>query len=122
MKIIKTIVYFIFWIIDLIVPEELSLKILNYSKNKLFNSFLAYKVKLMLEKNQPEYWKTRSAIYYFIFVKNTKLNKNNQISNILNKLLYELKDFDKDTRYLEVGCGYPIYLRNPLLREKIVNY
>ena len=74
MKIIKTIVYFIFWIIDLIVPEELLLKILNYSKNKLFNSFLSYKVKLMLEKNQPEYWKTRSAIYYFIFVKNTKFS------------------------------------------------
>ena len=122
MQIIKTIVYFIFWIIDLIVPEELLLKILNRSKNKLFSRFLVHKLKLMLEKNQPDFWKTRSAIFYFIYVKNIKLGNNNQISNIINKLLYELKEFDKDTRYLDVGCGYPIYLRNQLLKEKIVNY
>lgn len=37
MKIIKIIIYFIFWIIDLTVPEELSLKIINHSKNKFRN-------------------------------------------------------------------------------------
>ena len=117
----KIIFYFFFWIFNLL-PEELLLKILNRSKNKLFTRFLVDKVKLMLEKNQPDFWKTRSAIFYFIYVKNIKLGNNDQISNIINKLLYELKDFDKDARYLDVGCGYPIYLRNQLLKEKIVNY
>lgn len=121
MKLIKNIVYFIFKILDLIFPDEIILKVLNRFKNKLFGHFTVYKTNLELAKRGSNYWKSQSAIYYFIYAKNLDL-KNTNTEKILNKLSNEIKFFDINTSYLEIGCGYPIYLKSKFLREKIKNY
>ena len=61
--------YFIFKILDLIFPDEIILKVLNRFKNKLFGHFTVYK-NLELAKRGSNYWKSQSAIYYFIYAKN----------------------------------------------------
>jgi len=125
MKIIKTIVYFIFWLVDLFIPDRILIKIVRFN-NKLFGHFVIYKInsdlnRIELNKQGSEYWRTISAIFYFIYTKNLNL-KNTNTEKILNKLLNEIEHFNTGTRYLEIGCGYPIYLKNPFLREKIRNY
>ena len=121
MKLIKNIVYFIFKILDLIFPDEIILKVLNRFKNKLFGHFTVYKTNLELAKRGSNYWKSRSAIYYFIYAKNLDL-RNTETEKILNKLSNEVQSLDINTSYLEIGCGYPIYLKSKFLREKIKNY
>ena len=122
MKIIEKL---IFWLVDLFIPDSILRKIVRFN-NKLFGHFVIYKInsdlkRIELKKQGSEYWRTKSAIFYFIYTKNLNL-KNTNTENILNKLLNEIKDFNIGTRYLEIGCGYPIYLKNPFLREKIKNY
>ena len=121
MKLIKNVVYFIFKILDLIFPDEIIFKVLNRHKNKLFGHFTVYKTNLEAAKGGSNYWKSRSAIYYFLYAKNLDL-KNTETEKILNKLSNELKSLDINTNYLEIGCGYPIYLKSKFLREKIKNY
>ena len=70
MKIAKYILHSFFKLIDLVISDETLLKILLNSKNKLFRHFVLYKINLELEKQGPKYWLKRSAIFYFIYVKN----------------------------------------------------
>ena len=121
MKLLKNIVYFIFKILDLILPDEIIFKVLNRFKNKLFHKFTVYKTNLESAKRGSNYWKSRSAIYYFLYAKNLDL-RNKETEKILNKLSNEVQSLDINTNYLEIGCGYPIYLKSKFLREKIKNY
>ncbi len=121
MKLIKIILFFFIEIIFSILPDKIVYKILNRFKNKLFGNYLVYITNLKINKIGSNYWKSRSAIYYFIYAKNLDL-KNTKTEKILNKLSDEIKSFNINTRYLEIGCGYPIYLKSKFLRENIKNY
>ena len=113
MKIAKYILHSFFKLIDLVISDETLLKILLNSKNKLFRHFVLYKINLELEKQGPKYWLKRSAIFYFIYVKNFSLVlKNSNTEKILNKLSRALEGLNLETKYLEIGCGYPIYLKS----------
>ena len=102
MKIIEKL---IFWLVDLFIPDSILRKIVRFN-NKLFGHFVIYKInsdlkRIELKKQGSEYWRTKSAIFYFIYTKNLNL-KNTNTENILNKLLNEIKDFNIGTRYLEM--------------------
>ncbi len=116
---------FFFWLIDLLIPDSILIQIVRFN-NKLFGHFVIYKInsdlgKLASKKQGPEYWRSLSAIYYFIYAKNLNL-KNTPTEDILNKLSNEIEHLDIETRYLEIGCGYPIYLKSAFLKKKIKNY
>jgi len=122
---LKNIIYFIFKILDLILPDEIIFKVLNRFKNKIFFYFNVYKTNLELAKRGSNYWKSRSAIYYFIYAKNLDLRNTKtakEKNKILNGLSNEVQSLNINTSYLEIGCGYPIYLKSKFLREKIKNY
>lgn len=121
MKITKYLSHLFFKLIDLIISDEILFKFLTVSKNKLIDHFIVFKTNLERQKQGPKYWASRSAIYYFIYAKNLVL-KNTNTEKILNKLSRELEMLSIETKYLEIGCGYPIYLKSTFLMKKIKNY
>ena len=125
MKFLHSILNILFFILKFLLPDEFLLRKISF-KNQFTKKFLIYKInsdlsKIELNKQGLQYWKTRKALFYFIYAKNNNIiNTNTQ--KILNNLFTEIKNFNDETKYLEIGCGYPIYLKSPYLKEKIKHY
>lgn len=93
----------------------------NYLGNKIVLIYISNKIILDLNKFKSHYWFKKESILYYIHNNQILFGKGHQ-DKVISSLISITKQIPNSSNYLEIGCGYPMYLKNKILKKKIKNY
>ena len=102
---------------DLIFIKFLKIKILN----PIIKIILAVKIEEDMQNilSYKNYWSEKISIKWQIY--NKYFFSEERLKN-LRKIEIIISLFSDNLRFFEIGCGYPLYLKSEILKDKIKNY
>ena len=93
----------------------------NYLGNKIVLIYISNKISLDMNKFQSHYWLKKESILYYIHNNQILFGKGHQ-DKVLLRLVSITKQIPNFSNYLEIGCGYPMYIKNKILKKRMKNY